>query len=81
MRVDRDRDHRVIRVTPQAASPCATGAPGRRELPRPASGFRDVGFGPDIVDWIMEPGSDRTYRDQLDLELLGDHPAAPTSAP
>ncbi len=22
------------------------------------TGFRDVGFGLDIVDWIMEPGSD-----------------------
>jgi len=29
------------------------------------TGFRDVGFGLDIVDWIMEPGSDEAYRDQL----------------
>jgi hypothetical protein len=34
------------------------------------SGFRDVGFGLDIVDWIMEPGSDKEYRDQLDKELV-----------
>jgi hypothetical protein len=29
------------------------------------SGFRDAGFGLDIVDWLMEPGSDEAYRDQL----------------
>ena len=34
------------------------------------SGFRDVGYGLDIVDWIMEPGSDETYRDELDEELI-----------
>jgi len=32
--------------------------------------FRDAGFGLDIVDWIMEPGSDRAYRDKLDKELI-----------
>jgi hypothetical protein len=34
------------------------------------TGFRDAGFGLDIVDWIMEPGSDETYRDRLDPELV-----------
>jgi len=34
------------------------------------TGFRDAGFGLDIVDWIMEPGSDRAYRDKLDAELV-----------
>ncbi len=34
------------------------------------TGFRDAGFGLDIVDWIMEPGSDEAYRDQLDAELV-----------
>jgi hypothetical protein len=29
------------------------------------TGFRDAGFGLDIVDWIMEPGSDEQYRKQL----------------
>jgi hypothetical protein len=29
------------------------------------TGFRDPGFGLDIVDWIMEPGSDEAYRDQI----------------
>jgi len=33
------------------------------------SGFRDAGFGLDIVDWIMEPGSDEAYRDQLAGDL------------
>lgn len=34
------------------------------------TGFRDAGFGLDIADWIMEPGSDEAYRDQLDDELI-----------
>lgn len=34
------------------------------------TGFRDAGFGLDIADWIMEPGSDEAYRDQLDKELI-----------
>ena len=34
------------------------------------TGAKDLGFGMDIVDWIMEPGSDEAYRDQLDSELI-----------
>src|SRR4051794_19318918 len=34
------------------------------------SGFHDAGYGLDIVDWIMEAGSDEAYRDQLDSELV-----------
>jgi hypothetical protein len=34
------------------------------------TGFRDAGYGLDIVDWIMEPGSDEAYRDQLEPELV-----------
>src|SRR5450631_2701415 len=34
------------------------------------SGFREQGFGLDIVDWLMESGSDEAYRDQLDKELV-----------
>jgi hypothetical protein len=34
------------------------------------TGFRDAGFGLDIVDWIMEPGSDEVWRDKLDKELV-----------
>jgi alpha-L-fucosidase len=33
------------------------------------TGFRDAGFGLDIVDWIMEPGSDEAYRAQLQGDL------------
>jgi len=29
------------------------------------TGFRDPGYGLDIVDWIMEPGSDEAYRSEL----------------
>lgn len=34
------------------------------------TGFREVGFGLDIVDWLMEPGSDEAYRENLDKELV-----------
>src|SRR5262245_52266115 len=34
------------------------------------TGLRDAGFGLDIVDWIMEPGSDEAYRDQLPKEMI-----------
>lgn len=34
------------------------------------TGFRDPGYGLDIVDWIMEPGSDVEYRDQLEPEMV-----------
>ena len=34
-----------------------------------SSGFRDAGYGLDIVDWIMEPGSDEAYRDRLPGDL------------
>jgi pimeloyl-ACP methyl ester carboxylesterase len=33
------------------------------------TGFREQGFGLDIVDWIMEPGSDEAYRDKLAGDL------------
>ncbi len=42
----------------------------RQSLLDKKTGFRDAGFGLDIVDWIMEPGSDMAYRDQLDEELI-----------
>lgn len=34
------------------------------------SGARDLGFGLDIADWIMEPGSDEAYRDTLPAEMV-----------
>ena len=33
------------------------------------TGFRDLGHGLDVVDWLMEPGSDEAYRDQLPGDL------------
>lgn len=33
------------------------------------TGFHDLGFGLDIVDWLMEPGSDEAYRDKLPGDL------------
>jgi hypothetical protein len=43
---------------------------GRQSFLDKRTGFRDPGFGLHIVDWIMEPGSDEAYRDQLDSELV-----------
>ena len=34
-----------------------------------ATGSRDLGYGLDIVDWLMEAGSDEAYRDQLPGDL------------
>ncbi len=34
-----------------------------------ATGFRELGYGLDIVDWMMQPGSDKAYRDQLKGDL------------
>lgn len=33
------------------------------------TGFRDPGFGLDIVDWLMESGTDAPYRDRLPPDL------------
>src|SRR5215210_188546 len=45
-----------------------TGVEGRSLLDV-KTGFRDAGFGLDIVDWLMEPGSDEAYRNQLPGDL------------
>lgn len=34
------------------------------------TGFRDAGFGLHIVDFLLEPGSDRAYRDQLRSRMV-----------
>ncbi|HUG90767.1 MAG TPA: hypothetical protein VML55_08045, partial [Planctomycetaceae bacterium] len=46
-----------------------SGVGGRSFVDR-KTGFRDAGFGLDIVDWIMEPGPDDAYRERLDPELV-----------
>jgi hypothetical protein len=43
---------------------------GARSFLDKKTGFRDPGFGLDIADWIMEPGSDEAYRDTLEPELI-----------
>jgi hypothetical protein len=34
------------------------------------TGAKDLGYGLDIADWIMEPGSDEAYREQLVSEMV-----------
>ena len=34
------------------------------------TGFRDVGHGLSIADFILEPGSDEEYRDQIDPQMI-----------
>ena len=34
------------------------------------TGAKDLGYGLDIADWIMEPGSDEEYREQLVSEMV-----------
>jgi len=67
-------DEEAIRiVTPQLEAAVrkkgyVSGVAARSMLDK-KTGFRDPGFGLDIVDWIMEPGSDEPYRDRI----AGDH--------
>ena len=67
-------DQQIKIVTPQLEAAVrkkgyVSGVAGGSLLDR-QTGFRDAGFGLDIVDWIMEPGSDEAYRDQLQEELV-----------
>ena len=67
-----DREIRI--ATPQLEAVVrkkgyVTGVAGGSFLDK-KTGFRDAGFGLDIVDWIMEPGSDKAYRNKLDPELV-----------
>jgi hypothetical protein len=68
-------DEQQIKIeTPQlSAAVCRKGCTSgvaRQSFLDKKTGFRDVGFGLDIVDWLMEPGSDGAYRDKLPKELL-----------
>ena len=40
------------------------------------TGARDLGFGLDIVDWIMEPGSDADYADKLPDHMVYQYDSA-----
>ncbi len=69
-----ETDEQIKIVTPQLEAVVrkkgyVTGVAARSLLDK-KTGFRDAGFGLDIVDRIMEPGSDRAYRDRLDPELI-----------
>jgi hypothetical protein len=69
-----DSDREIKITTPQLEAVVhkkgyVTGVAAQSFLDR-KTGLRDAGFGLDIVDWIMEPGSDAAYRDQLDRELV-----------
>jgi hypothetical protein len=69
-----ETDDEIRIATPELAATIrkkgyVTGVAGGTFLDK-KTGFRDAGFGLDIVDWIMEPGSDEAYRDELDPELV-----------
>lgn len=66
-------DERIVISTPQLEAVIrkqgyVSGVAGGSFLDK-KTGFRDAGFGLDIIDWIMEPGSDKAYRDQLPGDL------------
>lgn len=69
-----ETDDEIRIVTPELEAAIrkrgyVSGVAGRSFVDR-NTGFRDAGFGLDIVDWIMEPGPDDDYRDRLDPELV-----------
>ena len=73
--VDVKEDEKTIRITTPELDAAVnkkgyvTGIAAGSLLDR-KSGFHDAGYGLDIVDWIMEAGSDEAYRDQLEPELI-----------
>jgi len=69
-----EKDDQINIVTPQLEAAVrkkgyVSGVAAQSFLDK-KTGFRDPGFGLDIVDWIMEPGNDHTYRDKLNPELV-----------
>jgi hypothetical protein len=69
-----ENDEAITIVTPKIEATIrktgyVSGIKGGSFLDR-KTGHRDQGFGLDIVDWIMEPGSDEAYRDKLDREMV-----------
>lgn len=69
-----DEEKRITISTPELEAAVVkkgyvSGVAGGSFLDR-KTGFRDLGFGLDIVDWIMEPGSDEAYREQLPREMV-----------
>jgi hypothetical protein len=73
IRVD-ETDQRITIATPQLDAAInkkgyVSGIAGGSFVDQ-LTGFHDAGFGLDIVDWIMEPGSDEAYRAQLPKEMV-----------
>ena len=69
-----DDDQQIAIATPQIEAVVkkrgyVTGVAGGSLFDK-KTGFRDAGHGLDIVDWIMEPGSDEAYRDRLPKEMI-----------
>ncbi len=67
-------DQKITIVTPQLEAAInkkgyVTGVAGGSFVDK-QSDFHDAGFGLDIVDWIMEGGSDEAYRGQLPKEMI-----------
>ena len=72
--MDRETAEEIVLSTPRLEAAIrkrgyVTGVAANSLLDK-ATGARDLGFGLDIIDWIMEPGSDEAYRSQLDKELI-----------
>ncbi|MBS0201754.1 MAG: hypothetical protein JSS49_02555 [Planctomycetes bacterium] len=70
----RDMDDEILITTPQLEAAVrkkgyVTGVKAQSLVDR-KTGARELGFGLDIADWIMEPGSDEAYRDQLPPEMV-----------
>lgn len=69
-----ESDEQITIVTPQLEASIrkvgyVSGVAGGTFIDK-KTGAKDLGFGLDIADWIMEPGSDEEYRDKLDPELV-----------
>lgn len=70
----REVDDEILITTPQLEAAIrkkgyVTGVKAQSLVDR-KTGAKDLGFGLDIADWIMEPGSDEAYRDQLPAEMV-----------
>ena len=67
-------DEQITIVTPQLEASIrktgyVSGVAGGSFVDR-MTGAKDLGVGLDIVDWIMEPGSDQEYRNKIDSGLV-----------
>ena len=68
----KETDEEINIHTSLLEAPCritgyVSGIAGKSFLDK-TTGFRDSGFGLDIVDWIMEPGSDESNRQILEYK-------------